>query len=110
MKKTLVNVLLACFLTMICAAQNKTAPKPADKSVVINGVVSDDQCGTKIDPDCTSACLEKGAKLVVVNNSDNSVIPVSNWDSLKSFIGRHVTVKGTMDHGTLTIASVKPVD
>src|SRR5215470_4159470 len=110
MKKALVNIFLVGLMaTTLCAAKGdkKPAGKASDKTT-IDAWVSDEKCGAKIDPDCAKKCQEDGAKLVVVNNADKSVIPVANQDTIKGFIGQHVTVTGTLKDGTLTVASVKP--
>jgi hypothetical protein len=114
MKKQVVSIVLTFLLaTTLCAAKGEKknagpAPK-ATNTTTIDAWVSDDRCGASIDAECSKKCLQQGAKLVVVNTKDNSVIPVANQDSLKGLAGQHVTVTGTMKDGTLTVASVKPV-
>jgi hypothetical protein len=118
MMKVLVGTLLTALLvTMIAAAvkpANKgsaskpvAAAKPATSS--IDAWISDENCGGRVNPDCTKKCVAQGFKLVAVNSADKSVIPVSNQESVKPFIGQHVTITGAIKDGLLTVASIKPV-
>lgn len=116
MKRSLVSIFVIVLLTAtLCTAKQakpaknaKSATKAEDKTT-LDAWISDEKCGAKIDPDCSKKCQEQGAKLVVVNIKDKSIIPVANQDSVKGLEGQHVTVVGTMKDGALTIASVKPV-
>lgn len=114
MKKNLACIFLTILLAVtLCAAKGgdkgpKPTPKAADKTT-IDAWISDDRCGANVDPDCSKKCLEEGAKVVVVNTKDKTVIPVANQMSVKGFVGQHVTVTGTMKDGKLTVASVKPI-
>lgn len=118
MKKFLAGILFAGVLATMCAASDKKpapadkkgATKAADNSKSIDAWISDERCGTNVDAACAKRCMNAGAKLVVVDSSTNSVIPVSNQDSVKAFAGQHVTVKGKMQDGSLMVASVKPVE
>ncbi|MGB9120885.1 MAG: hypothetical protein WCE73_09720 [Candidatus Angelobacter sp.] len=108
MKKYLMILALAGLTAVLGIAKNN-APAADSKLVTMDAWISDEKCGATIDPACAKRCQEAGSKLVVVNNANKSVIPVANQDSVKPFIGQHVTVKGTMKDGALNIASVKPV-
>ncbi|MBZ5521012.1 MAG: hypothetical protein LAP21_02005 [Acidobacteriia bacterium] len=117
MKKVLAGILLAGLLTISAAAQKPAAGKKAtgktaaaDTSKSIDAWVSDERCGTNVDAACAKRCMDAGAKLVVVNAADNSVIPVSNQASVKPFAGQHVTIKGKLENGSLMVASVKPFE
>lgn len=107
--RALASIFLATALIVVCAAQSekKVAAKPATST--IDAWISDEKCGAKIDPDCAERCRQEGVKMIVVNNSDKSILPVSNQDSIKAFAGQHVTVKGTIKDGTLTVSSVEPI-
>ncbi|MBZ5521412.1 MAG: hypothetical protein LAP21_04055 [Acidobacteriia bacterium] len=112
MKNGLASVLFAGLLiTMCAAADKKSASNPASKSAAttMDAWVSDKTCGANVDVACNKKCAAAGIDLVVVNSADKSVILVSNQDSLKPFIAQHVTIKGTMNNGKLTVASIKPV-
>lgn len=113
MKRSLASIFLISLLAVsLCAAKSdktKTAAAKAGDKTTIDAWISDEKCGAKVDADCAKKCLEEGAKLVVVNTADKSIVPVTNQDSVKKFVGQHVTVKGTMKDGSLTVASVTPV-
>ncbi len=72
------------------------------------GWVTDAKCAPKVNAECAKKCAEAGEKLVFVN-SDKTVMQVANPETLKGHEGHHVTVKGTVDKGTLTISSVEMV-
>lgn len=109
MKKHLLILALAGLLPALSVAKSNAPADTKAKVTVLDAWVSDEKCGAKVDAACAKKCLEQGAKLVVVNTTDNSVIPVANQNSVKAFVGQHVTVKGTMQNGALNVASVKPV-
>ncbi|MBZ5721965.1 MAG: hypothetical protein LAO03_16460 [Acidobacteriia bacterium] len=77
----------------------------------VNGWVSDSQCGAKGAADgheaCMKKCLEKGAKVVVVTDSDKKVLEVENPDALKGHEGHHVTVTGHVTGNMVHVDSVK---
>lgn len=76
------------------------------------GMVSDDKCGARgaDNAECTKKCLEKGAKMVFVNDADKSVVTVANPDTLKDHIGHHIKVNGTLENNTLTVTEVSMVE
>jgi hypothetical protein len=114
MKKIFANILLIGLLFSMAAAQSaqKKVTKPAAKSVAaaktssLVGWISDEQCGVKVDKECAKKCQGNGAKMVFVDNDKKNVMPIANQDATKNFIGEHVNVKGKVDNGTLTIASI----
>ena len=78
------------------------------KPVSLEGWVSDDRCGAKVNAACSKKCLEQGATLVFVN-SDKSVIEVTNPDAFKGLAGERVKVTGDLDKGVLTVSKVQVV-
>lgn len=72
------------------------------------GWVTDAKCAPKVNAECAKKCADAGEKLVFVN-SDKTVMQVANPETLKGHEGHHVTVKGTVDKGTLTISTVEMV-
>ncbi len=70
------------------------------------GWVTDAKCAPKVNADCAKKCAEAGEPLVLVT-SDKNVVQVSNPDTLKAHAGHHVTVKGNMENGKLTVSSVE---
>jgi hypothetical protein len=106
MKKVLIScaaVLVLCFMVAIASA--------ADKSTTVNGYVSDSMCGAKganaSHAACMTKCLGKGAKAVIVTDSDQKVVNVDNPDVLKGHEGHHVAVTGAMTGDSMHIDSVK---
>jgi hypothetical protein len=49
----------------------------------------------------------QGEARVFVNDSDKTVLAVSNQDALKGHEGHHVRVKGSVDNNTLTVSGVR---
>ena len=76
----------------------------------ITGWVVDEKCGARVanehGADCAKKCVQQGQPVVFVDDKDQSVLKVSNQDSLKSHAGEHVTVNGSVDKGTLTVDNV----
>jgi hypothetical protein len=82
----------------------------ADTSTV-NGWVSDSNCGAKGasagHEGCVKKCEDKGAKLVVVTDTDKKVLTVDNPDVLKGHEGHHVAVTGTVTGDSIHVDSTK---
>jgi len=75
------------------------------------GYISDSNCGAKGANDkareCTIKCVKGGAKYVFVNDADKKVYVVDAQDKVADHAGHHVTVKGTVDGGTLKLESIE---
>src|ERR1700752_326527 len=106
MKKVMIScaaVLVLCFMVAVASA--------ADKSTTVNGYVSDSMCGAKganaSHAACMTKCLGKGAKAVIVTDSDQKVVNVDNPDVLKGHEGHHVAVTGSLSGDTTHIDTVK---
>jgi hypothetical protein len=99
MKKILaVFLLLAFSVSMTMAADGSWT-----------GWITDAKCAPKVKEDCAKKCAEKGEKLVFVDGDAKTIIPVANQDAVKEHAGHHVTVKGKLENGTLTVTSVEMV-
>jgi hypothetical protein len=74
------------------------------------GYISDSNCGAKGANtgarECTIKCVKGGAKYVFVNDADKKVYLVDAQDKVAEHAGHHVTVKGTVDGGTLKLESI----
>ena len=85
----------------------------ADKTTTLNGYVSDSNCGVKganaSHAACMTKCLGKGAKAVIVTDSDQKVVNVDNPDVLKGHEGHHVAVTGEMTGDSIHIENVKMI-
>jgi len=104
MKKILLTLLALTVFASFSAAKDK-----APKSQKITGWVSNGKCGVKDsqDADCTKKCVEKGAKVVIVNDKDKSLVALDNPDALKDHWGHHVTVTGKDNNGSFHVDKVK---
>ncbi len=101
MKKLGAMLVLVCMVSLLAFAGSAKG-----KSGTWTGWISDEKCGAKVDAACAKKCVEGGQKAVFVDEKDKTVYPISNQDAVKSHAGEHVTVKGTMDNNTLTVANV----
>ncbi len=98
MKKFLAVLVFAAVVSSLSLAETGS----------FTGWVTDAKCAPKVNAECAKKCADAGEKLVFVN-SDKTVMQVANPETLKGHEGHHVTVKGTVDKGTLTISSVEMV-
>jgi hypothetical protein len=76
------------------------------------GYISDSNCGAKGSnakhTDCAAKCVkEHGAKYVFVNDADKKVYEVDAQDKVAAHAGHHVTVKGSVDGGTLKLSGIE---
>jgi len=105
MKKTLLFLVV---LSLVAFMVSVAFASPAE---TVNGWVSDSQCGVKGAnagaADCTKKCLEKGAKMVVVTDSDQKVLMVDNPEALKGHEGHHVAVSGQVKGDSIHVESAK---
>jgi hypothetical protein len=83
----------------------------AQSAKTINGFVSEDQCGTAHNAPsasatkCVKGCVARGAAPVLV--SDGKVYKLKGEDAaVKDLAGQNVTIKGTLDGDTITVASI----
>ena len=95
-------------LTLICAT---AMPMFAADEQTVNGWVTDSKCGVKGAHDgaeaCTKKCLEAGAHMVVVTDTDKKVLNVSNPEALKGHEGHHVAVTGHIEGDSIHVESAK---
>jgi hypothetical protein len=101
------KILLSCLaISLLFMA---TLAVAADSTV--NGTVSDSMCGAKgasaTHAGCMTKCLNKGAKAVIVTDTDQKVLTVDNPDVLKGHEGHHVAVSGTVTGDSIHVDSVK---
>ena len=76
------------------------------------GYISDSSCGAKgrnaKHADCAAKCVkEHGAKYVFVDDSDKKVYEIDAQDKVAAHAGHHVTVKGSVDGGTLKLSGIE---
>jgi hypothetical protein len=108
MKKAFALSLACCLLFLVAAV---AMADDMGKAETVNGWVSDSKCGAKGAHDgaaaCTKKCLEEGAQVVVVTDSDQKVLMVSNPEALKGHEGHHVAVKGEVKGDSIHVDSLK---
>jgi regulator of extracellular matrix RemA (YlzA/DUF370 family) len=77
----------------------------------VSGIVSDSQCGAKgadaTHAACMTKCLGRGAKAVIVTDTDQKVLTVDNPDTLKGHEGHHIAATGTVTGDSIHINTVK---
>jgi hypothetical protein len=75
------------------------------------GWISDSKCGAKganaKAGECTTKCVNGGAKYVFVNDADQKVYVVDAQDKVAAHAGHHVTVKGSVDGDTLKLSAIE---
>lgn len=83
----------------------------AQSSKTINGFISEEHCGASHSAPsaaatkCVKSCMKGGSAAVLV--SDGKVYKLKGEDAeVKSLAGENVTVTGTVDGDTITVASV----
>ena len=105
------KLLLLCLALSLVLFTVTFVSAMADKSETVNGWVSDSQCGAKGavagQEACTKKCLDKGAKMVVVTDSDQKVLTVDNPDALKGHEGHHIAVTGHVMGDSIHVESAK---
>lgn len=76
----------------------------------LTGYITDSKCGAKAAHEgaveCTVKCIKEGAKYVFVNDADKKVYSIADQDKVAAHAGHHVTVKGSVEGDTLTVASI----
>ena len=58
---------------------------------------------------CAQACIKAGEKPVFVTE-ENQVVPIANPEMTHGHEGRHVTVKGNLENGSLAISAIESAD
>jgi type 1 fimbria pilin len=108
MKKVLISFAAVSVMFLMIAVASA-----ADKTTTVNGYVSDSNCGVKganaSHAACMTKCLGKGAKAVIVTDSDQKVVNVDNPDVLKGHEGHHVAVTGELTGDSIHIENVKMI-
>jgi hypothetical protein len=128
MKKAVLNLLalvLACSVLALAqdtmkhdemgksdnAKKADTSKEAAPKLMTLRGWVSDEKCGAKNasakGAACAKGCIEKGEKVVFVNDKDKKVWNVKNPEDLKGHEGHHVKLSAHVyDDGSIHVMSV----
>jgi hypothetical protein len=74
------------------------------------GIVTDKMCATKgvnvTDADCARKCVAAGDSYALYNPADKKVYVLMPADKVAAHAGEQVTIKGSMDGDTITVATV----
>jgi hypothetical protein len=82
---------------------------PAAQEGTWSGTVSDTMCGAKANHSaaCAGMCVkEHGAKYALVDDTSHKVYVLNPQDEAAKYAAQHVTVKGSIDNGTITATSI----
>ena len=83
----------------------------AGDATTVNGWVSESKCGVKGAnagaAACTKKCLEAGASMVVVTDTDQKILTVKNPEALKGHEGHHIAVTGKVEGDSIQVDSAK---
>jgi len=75
------------------------------------GYITDSKCGAAAAHEgareCTIKCVKEGAKYVFVHDGDKKIYAIDAQDKVAEHAGHHVTVKGSIDGGTLKLESIE---
>jgi hypothetical protein len=94
--------IFAVFLFLAVAASMTLA-----ESGSWTGWITDARCAPRVKADCAKKCADAGEKLVFVDSDAKTIIQVANQDALKGHEGHHVTLKGKLENGAITVSSVE---
>lgn len=102
MKKLLALALLAAIPVAFVVAAETTKGE-------WTGYITDTHCADKgANKEHTAACVEKcmkgGSKAQIMNEADKKLYNLDSFDKVKSLVGTKVTVKGSLNAETNTIA------
>lgn len=98
-KLLLLGVILTFALSLVTFAKDAT----------FTGKISDSMCGLKhgmpglTDKQCTEACVSKGSKYVLADETNQKVYDLDSQVKAKPFPGEAVVVKGTLKNDGKTI-------
>jgi hypothetical protein len=100
MMKRLAGALVALLLAV---------PVVAQKTGEWTGYITDKHCGKKgavaeHTADCVEKCTKDGSKAQIWNETDDKAYNLNDFSKVKAYVGKKVTVQGTLDAKTNTIA------
>jgi hypothetical protein len=76
------------------------------------GIVTDKMCATKgvnlTDAACAAKCVAAGDKWALYNSADKKVYTLTGSEKIAAQAGKTVTISGSADGDTITVASIKP--
>lgn len=118
-----IGCVLAVFFTSVGAANDggadensaglQAAQVPVAPTQSFDGVITDTHCGAKHNPaiaesaaDCTLACVHSGEQFALVDG-DKMYVLKGQPKLLKRAAGQRVTLTGTLNGNTISVASVR---
>ena len=78
----------------------------SDETLTLTGWISDSKCGAQMTGYCAKACITAGEKPVFVTEH-KQVMAIVNTDRTSGFEGEHVTLRGSLNAGKLSINSIE---
>jgi hypothetical protein len=105
MRKLVLLLLAGAFIVLMASISF------AGDTQMVNGWVSDSNCGAKGAnagaAACTKKCIDGGASAVIVTDTDQKVLTVDNPDAVKGHEGHHVIVSGHVTGDKIHVDSLK---
>ena len=101
---------IAAILALVLIAGALSLTMAAGTEGTWKGIVTDKMCATKgvnlTDSECAKKCVAGGDKYALYNTADKKVYVLQPADKIAAHAGHEVTIKGTLDGDTITVASV----
>lgn len=101
---------IAAVLVIVLIAGGISLTMAAGTEGTWKGIVTDKMCATKgvnlTDTECAKKCVAAGDKYALYNSADKKVYILTPVDKIVAHAGHEVTIKGTLDGDTITVASV----
>ena len=102
-------------LVVVAAFTLSLATAVFAKDATFTGKIGDSMCGLKhmmphlSDKQCTEACVSKGAKYILADETHKKVYALSDQQKPKAFAGEAVVVKGSLekDGKTIDVVSIE---
>lgn len=103
MKKILLLIPVALLLISLASS--------AQQDTTLYGYISCSACGSKGAAtghfDCMEKCLAKGAKVVIVVDDDQRIVPIENPDSVSGHHAHRVALFGYLKNDAFHVVSVR---
>jgi hypothetical protein len=101
---------IAAILVMVVIAGGLSLTMAAGTEGTWKGIVTDKMCATKgvnlTDAECAKKCVAGGDKYALYTTADKKVYVLTPANKIVAHAGQEVTIKGTLDGDTITVASV----
>src|SRR5580700_10279258 len=91
------DALMIALLLMLMLADGAALPG------TWKGRISDLKCGAMVDAACNRRCIGEGQQAVLVEDETGEILPITDTDVVKKYVGEHVEVKGTSKDGQINV-------